>query len=105
MLIDPTTGMPYTAPPGAVIVTAGQQQGAPQPQPQQMMPPPQAPPPQAVGPGEGPPASVTLPPNLAPQQAQMLQRVLSLTVEQVNALPPAQRQQVMLVRQQLGLPQ
>ncbi|KAG2449127.1 hypothetical protein HYH02_005875 [Chlamydomonas schloesseri] len=117
MLIDPATGMPYTAPPGAVIVAAGQQQqppGAPQApppqqQPPQMMPPPgapQPPPAQAAGPGEGgPPASVTLPPNLAPQQAQVLQQVLSLTVEQINALPPAQRQQVVLVRQQLGLPQ
>ncbi|KAG2444593.1 hypothetical protein HXX76_001338 [Chlamydomonas incerta] len=111
MLIDPATGMPYTAPPGAVIVAAGQQpqqQQQQQQQPPQMMPPPgapQGPPPQAAGPGEGPPASVTLPPNLAPQQAQVLQQVLSLTVEQINALPPAQRQQVLLVRQQLGLPQ
>ncbi|KXZ49489.1 hypothetical protein GPECTOR_21g715 [Gonium pectorale] len=124
MLIDPATGLPYTAPPGAVIVPTGQPGPAqppilqapppqPQPQPQQLPPPqpmqmqPPAPEPSPAGPpggaGGGPPASVQLPPNLAPQQAQVLQQVLSLTPAQIDALPPAQRQQVLLVRQQLGL--
>ncbi|GLC45952.1 hypothetical protein PLESTB_001200900 [Pleodorina starrii] len=121
MLIDPATGLPYTAPPGAVIVPTGQ------PQPQQPImqaappPPPQAPPqpvpeaPPAPAPAPvpapaapagapgGPPATVQLPANLGPQQAQVLQQVLSLTPAQIDALPPAQRQQVLLVRQQLGL--
>ncbi|KAG2489320.1 hypothetical protein HYH03_012152 [Edaphochlamys debaryana] len=100
MLIDPSTGMAYTAPPGAMILPAPGQPPPAQPPP--MMPPPMMPPPPAA-PDGGAPGSVTLPPNLAPQQAQVLQQVLSLTTAQIDALPPAQRQQVLLVRQQLGL--
>jgi hypothetical protein len=91
MLIDPSTGLPYQAPQGAVIVPAGQ----PMPQAPQMV---------AQEVPAAAPAAVGLPPNLAPQQAQVLQQVLSLTPAQIEALPPAQRQQVLLVRQQLGLP-
>jgi hypothetical protein len=55
------------------------------------------PPPSQVGPGGGPP------PRPAPISAEMekalLQQVMSLTPEQINLLPPEQRNQVLQLQQ------
>lgn len=62
--------------------------------PPSQMPPPQAPPPAAA------PAPADMLSALSPEQQAQLRQVLSLTPEQINALPPEHRQSVIALQQQ-----
>ncbi|TCD62133.1 hypothetical protein EIP91_007308 [Steccherinum ochraceum] len=68
------------------------------PPPQQAMPPPQQPPQQQQQ--QQPPMGA----GFGAQHSEVLAQVLSLTQEQINTLPPNDREQIIALRKQLGLP-
>ncbi|KAI0729484.1 hypothetical protein C8Q72DRAFT_828612 [Fomitopsis betulina] len=59
-----------------------------------------APPPLAQQP---PPGAQAPPPALDPAQREMLMQVLNLTQEQINSLPPTEREQIQQLRKQFGI--
>ncbi|KLO15555.1 hypothetical protein SCHPADRAFT_902322 [Schizopora paradoxa] len=102
---QPPPGMPpgppgfYRPPPPPGVPMAGVPPHVPTPP----MPPP--PPPQMPGPpASAQPAGPPQPPAIDPQQRDMLMQVLRLTQEQINALPPNDREAVQSLRNQyMGL--
>ncbi|KAI9673917.1 MAG: hypothetical protein M1817_002123 [Caeruleum heppii] len=60
---------------------------------------PYAPPP--VPTPQPPQAAPAAAPSIAPDQAALLQQVLALPMEQINAMPPAERDQLLTLRQQI----
>jgi cleavage stimulation factor subunit 2 len=96
---------PVAARPGPPPV----QQPPPHAQPsyQQYAPPPQqyaAPTPPVGVPYQPPQPPQVAPPPQAPDQSALIQQVLAMTREQIDALQPADRQQIIALRQQLGAP-
>ncbi|KAI0767258.1 hypothetical protein C8Q74DRAFT_1279226 [Fomes fomentarius] len=74
------------------------------PHPQQL-PPPGMPPPGPLMPPAAPTPQPNLPENFPDQQRQMLMQVLGLSQEQLNSLPPAEREAIMQLQRQFGMSQ
>ncbi|KAJ5151238.1 uncharacterized protein N7482_010490 [Penicillium canariense] len=87
---------------GSIVEQAAQPQATPQaaPQYQQYGVPGQIGTPPVAGPFAPPPAQAAAPPQV-PGQEELLQQVLSMPQSAIDALPPMERSQVMLLRQQL----
>ncbi|KAH9830589.1 uncharacterized protein C8Q71DRAFT_824710 [Rhodofomes roseus] len=66
-------------------------------------PPPSMPPPVSQAHPAQPPANQAAAPALDPAQRDMLMQVLSLTQDQINSLPPAEREQIQQLRKQFGI--
>ncbi|KAI0795523.1 hypothetical protein C8Q75DRAFT_746382 [Abortiporus biennis] len=101
------SGVPSGVPPSSMYPPPGAHNMPPMQQPGYYRPPP---PPQAVpttqpvpqvqsAPAATPPAAAPFP----PAQRDMLLQVLRLTTEQINSLPPAERDQIHQLRQQFGV--
>jgi cleavage stimulation factor subunit 2 len=88
---------------GSLVEQTAQTQAAPQAAPQYQqygMPGQVGTPPVAVGPFAPPPPQAAAPPQV-PGQDELLQQVLSMPQSAIDALPPMERSQIMLLRQQL----
>jgi len=83
-------------PPHMAHLHPGMQQHAPTPPPQYQQPPPPIPPPQM----QMPPPPQQQPPQVADQQMAMIRQILTMTQQQIDALPPPERAQLLQVRQQ-----